>query len=197
MKKAIIAIIVVAVVAAAATGAYFLFFKNSNPPVEDIEITVTMDDFIESHSRYDAMMKNPERYQRALAEEYQMGTEGAEKFFENPEEWLAYEQIIEIKNNSDHDVTVYGYEIKDNGKNGIYISTSAGGELGIPPGGTASTAFSILCSDIEVSTDEAKALVEEMDINIVFTKSPEEYENGTESVEETKTAAISKEIKED
>ncbi|MBQ2694999.1 MAG: hypothetical protein IJF57_05555 [Clostridia bacterium] len=194
MKKAIIAIIVVAVVAAAATGAYFLFFKNSKPPVEDIKVTVTMDDFIESHSRYDAMMKNPERYMRALAEEYQMGTEGAEKFFENAEEWLAYEQIIVIKNDGDHDITVYGYEIEDNGKNGIYISTSAGGEIGIPPGGTATTVFSILCSDIEASTDEAKALVDEMNVNVVFTKSPEEYENGTESVEETKTAAISKAI---
>ncbi len=194
MKKAIIAIIVVAVVAAAATGAYFLIFRNSNPPAKDVEITVTMDDFIESHSRYDAMMKNPERYKRALAEEYQMGAEGAEKFFENPEEWLAYEQIIEIKNNGDHDITVYGYEIKDNGKNGIYISTSAGGEIGIPPGGTAATVFSILCSDIEASTDEAKALVDEMDVNVVFTQTPEEYENGTESVEETKTAAISKAI---
>ncbi len=192
MKKAIIAIIVVAVVAAAATGAYFLFFKNSNTPTEDIKVTVTMDDFVESHSRYDAMMKNPERYRRALEQEYQMGTEGAKEFFENPEEWLAYEQMIVIKNDSDRDITVYGYEIKDNGKNGIYISTSLGGELGISPGGEATTVFSILCSDIEVTTDEAKALVDEMDVNIVFTETPEEYEGGAESVEETKTAVISK-----
>ena len=192
MKKAIIAIIVVAVVAAAATGAYFIFFKNSNAPGEDIKISVTMEGFFESHSRYDAMMKNPERYRRALAEEYQMGAEGAEKFFENPEEWLTYEQLITIKNDSDHDITIYGYEIKDNGKNGIYISTSSAGEIGISPGGTATTAFSILCSNIEVTTDEAKALVDEMNVRVVFTKTPEEYEGGAESVEETKTATILK-----
>lgn len=192
MKKTIIAIIVVAVVAAAATGAYFLFFKDSNPPAEEIKITVTKEDFYESHSRYDAMMKNPERYIRALAEEYQMGTDGAYGFFENPEEWLVYDQTIVIKNDSDHDITVYGFEIKDNGKNGIYISSSSAGEIGISPGGSATTVFSILCSDIDVTTDEAKALVDEMDVSVVFAKTPEEYDDGTESVEETKIAAISK-----
>ena len=192
MKKSIIAIIVVAVVAAAATGAYFLFFNNNNAPAEDVKITVTMDEFIESYSRYEAMMKNPERYQRALAEEYQMGAEGAAKFFENPEEWLTYEQIIVIKNDSDHDITVYGFEIKDNGKNGIYISTSSAGDIGVSPGGTATTVFSVLCSNIEVSTDEAKALVDEMDVSVVFSKTPAEYDDGTESVEETKTAVILK-----
>lgn len=192
MKKAIIAIIVVAVVAAAATGAYFIFFNNSNAPTENIDISVTMDDFFESNSRFEAMVKNPERYRRALAEEYQMGEDGASEFFENPDEWLAYEQLIVIKNESDHDVTVYGYEVKDNGKNGIYISTASTGEIGISPGGTATTVFSVLCSNIEVSTDEAKALVDEMDVSVVFTKTPEEYEGGAESVEETKTAAITK-----
>lgn len=192
MKKAIIAIIVVAVVAAAATGAYFIFFNNSNAPTENVEITVTMDDFFESNTRLEALIKNPDRYSRSLVEEYQMSEEAAADFFETPEEWLAYEQIIVIKNESDHDITVYGYEIKDNGKNGIYISTASTGEIGISPGGTATTVFSILCSDIEVSTDEAKARVDEMDVSVVFTKTPEEYEGGTESVEETKTAAITK-----
>lgn len=192
MKKAIIAIIVVAVIAAAATGAYFIFFNGSNTPAENIGITVTMEDFFESHSHFETLVKNPERYRRALAEEYQMGEEVAAEFFETPEEWLAYEQLIVIKNESDHDITVYGYEVKDNGKNGIYISTVSTGEIGISPGGTATTVFSILCSDIEVTTDEAKALVDEMDVSVVFTKTPEEYEGGAESVEETKTAAIIK-----
>lgn len=189
MKKIIIAIVALAVVAACATGAYFAFFNNSDDNAS-ADLEVVKDDFIESIGFLEAIILNPERYKSNLGNEYQMSEETVANLFAAPEEWLAYEQIINIKNIGEFDYTVYGYEVKDNGKNGVYISTSAGGELGLPTGGKATTSFTVLCSDVELTIDEIKEIVDEMEISVLYTKTPAEYDDGTESVEETKTAAI-------
>lgn len=193
MKKAIIAIVVIAIAAAAATGIYFAVGNSSNEA--STELLVTKDSLNERITLLEALIKNPDRYKTHLAENYGLGSEKAEEFYSAPENWLTYEQIIVIENIGETNYTVYGYEVKDNGKNGIYINTSAGGEIGIAPGSSATTSFSVLCSDIELSTDEVKALVDEMDISIVYTNSPTEYADGSVSVEETKTAAVIKESK--
>ncbi len=189
MKKIIIAIVAVAIVAACAVGAYFAFFNNSNDNAPT-ELSVVRDDFVEGIGFLEAIIKNPERYNSTLGKEYQMDEETVNKFFAAPEEWLAYEQIINIKNIGEADYTVYGYEVKDNGKNGVYISTSAGGELGLPVGGKATTSFTVLCSNPELAIEELKALVDEMEISVLYTKTPVEYDDGTESIEETKAARV-------
>lgn len=194
MKKAIIAIVVIALAAAAAVGIYFAVGNNnSNEPAT--ELLVTKDSIGERISLLEALIKNPDRYKTHLAEKYGLGAEKAEEFYAAPENWLTFEQIIVIENVGDKNYTVYGFEVKDNGKNGIYINTSSGGEIGIAPGSSATTSFSVLCSNIELSSDEVKALVDEMDVSVVYTDSPEEYADGSVSVEETKTAAIVKESK--
>ncbi len=194
MKKAIIAIIAVVVAAAAAVGIYFAV-GNNNTDENTAELLVTKDSIGERISLLEALIKNPDRYKTLLAESFGLGAEKAEEFYAAPEEWLTFEQIIVIENVGDTNYTVYGYEVKDNGKNGIYINTSAGGEIGIAPGSSATTSFSILCSNIELSSDEIKALVDEMEVSVVYTNSPTEYADGSESVEETKTAALVKDAK--
>ncbi len=191
MKKVIIAIVVIAVAAAAAVGIYFATGNNDNTPVS--ELVVTKDAIEERVSILEALTKNPDRYKSHLAENYGLGAEKAEEFFAAPENWLAFEQIIVLENTGDTSVTVYGFEVKDNGKNGVYINTSAGGEIGIAPGSSATTSFTVLCSDIELSSEDAMALADEMEVSVVYTNSPTEYADGSMSVEETKTAAIVKE----
>ncbi len=189
MKKIIIAIVAVVVVAACATGAYFAFFNNSgdNAP----ELAITKGEMVEATGYTEAFLKNPDRYKSRLANEYQLSEEMVADFYATPEEWLTYELIIEIKNIGENDITAYGYEIKDNGKKGVYISTAMGGELGLPVGSLSTPAsLSILCADVELSADEIRKIVDSMDISVVYTKTPAEYDDGTESVEETKLAAI-------
>lgn len=194
MKKAIIAIVVIAIAAAAAVGIYFAV-GNNNPDTPVSELVVTKDSIHERISILEALIKNPDRNKKHLAEDYALGAEKAEEFYAAPENWLSFEQIIVIENTGDTSCTVYGFEVKDNGKNGIYINTAAGGEIGIGPGGSATTSFSVLCSDIELSSEDAMALVDEMEISVIYTNSPTEYADGSVSVEETKTAAIVKEEK--
>lgn len=191
MKKAIIAIVAVVVVAAIAIGGYFIISSDKKDP-EEISLTVIKDDFINNDNLLSILMKNPDRYQAALANEYAMGEAKAAEFFEAPEEWLAFEQIVEITNNSTESITVYGFEVENNGKNGIYVNTDIGGELGISPNGTGPASFSVLFENGELSIDEAKALLDELKISVIYTKTPSEYDDGSESVEETKTAPVEK-----
>ncbi len=195
MKKAIIAIVVIAIAAAAAVGIYFAVSNNDSQNESAPELLVTKDELGERITLLEALIKNPDRYKKHLAEHYGLGTEKAEEFYAAPENWLTYEQIIVIENIGDQNYTVYGYDVKENGKNGIYINTSSGGEIGIAPGSSATTSFSVLCSNIELSTDEVKALIDEMEVSVVYTNSPTEYADGSVSVEETKLATIEKEPK--
>ena len=192
MKKAIIAIVAVVLVAALAVGGYFIFSKEEKNPAEEITLSVIKDDFVLNDELLSILMKNPDRHQASLANDYAMGEAKAAAFFEAPEEWLAFEQIVEITNNSNESITVYGFEVKNNGKNGIYVNTDIGGELGISPNGTGPASFSVLFENGDLSTDEAKVLLDELEISVVYSKSPAEYDDGTESVEETKTALIEK-----
>ena len=191
MKKAIIAIVAVIIVAAIAVGGYFIFNSDDKTP-EEITLTAIKDDFVLNDNLLVALVRNPDRYQAALANEYGMGEAKAAEFYQAPENWLAFEQIIEITNNSVENITIYGFEVENNGKNGIYVNTNIGGELGISPNGTGPASFSVLFENGDLSTDEAKALIDELNINVVYTKSPAEYDDGSESIEETKTAAIEK-----
>lgn len=189
MKKILIAVMAVVLVAALGIGGYFVLSDNNKEPEE---LLVYRDDFVEGINLLERFTTNPDRYKKALINEYQMGEDVANKFYEAPEEWLAYEQIIVLKNVSDEDLTIYGFEVKNNGKNGIYISTNLGGELGISAGALepAPASFSVLCSDGDLSSEEVKALADKMEISVVYSKTPTEYNDGTESVEEKKTAPI-------
>lgn len=189
MKKIIIAIVAVAVVAACAAGAYFAFFNNSDENAP--ELSIVKGEMIESVGYIEACIKNPDRFKPRLAKEYQLSEEQVNDFFAAPEEWLTYGINIEIQNIGENDLTAYSFEIKDNGKKGVYVSSSLGGELGLPVGSNPALAsLSILCSDIELSADEIREIVDSMDISVVYTKTPAEYDDGTESIEETKLAAI-------
>lgn len=187
MKKSLIAIISVVLVAAIAVGSYFIFFNKE----EDTNfITATREDFFDVPELLEALAVRPETYKKILAEEYELGEKKADEFYECPEEWLTYEQLLTIYNNSGDNVTVYGFEVPDNGKNGVYIYTSLGGELEIAAGGNGPTSFSILCDNGDLSTDEAKALVDNMLIKVIYSKTPVENADGTVSEEEMKTAVI-------
>ena len=189
MKKIIIALIAVVLAAALAVGGYFVLSDNNKEPQQ---LLVYRDDFIEGINLLERFVKNPDRYKTALVNEYQMSEDVAAKFYEAPEEWLAYEQIIILKNAGDEDLTIYGFEVKNNGKNGIYISTNLGGELGIAAGALepATASFSVLCSNGELSSEEVMELANKMEVSVVYSKTPTEYNDGTESVEETKTAPV-------
>ena len=189
-KKITVAVAVILALAAIITGIYFIFFRGSNGGEPKTELVVARDDLVESVGYIEALVKNPDRYKNALSAEFEMSAEKADEFYEAPENWLAFDQIITLKNQSDKDLTVYGFEVKDNGKDGFYVCTKVGGEIGMVPGASGTSSFTILCENGELSVDEAKAAIDKMEIKAIYSRTPEEFDDGTESTEETKTVEI-------
>ena len=58
------------------------------------------------------------------------------------------------------------------------------------PGASGTSSFTILCENGELSVDEAKAAIDKMEIKAIYSRTPEEFDDGTESTEETKTVEI-------
>ena len=164
MKKSLIAIIAVVLAAILGICSYFIFFAGK----DDVIVTVTVDDFYDSPDILENLMTQPEKYTKILETDYQLGTEKTAEFYECPEEWLTYSELISIKNTTDDTIAVYGLEIAENGKNGVYINTKLDGEFEIAPGDSTPAYFNILCDNGDLSTDEANALVKGMDIKIVY-----------------------------
>ncbi len=186
MKKIIIAIVAVVLVAAIGAGGYFLFSGKD----EAGNVYAIKEDFNEHTELLEALATRPERYERVLVSDYGMSEKEAAEFYEAPENWLTYEQVITVINPTEEDITVYGIEVPNNGKGGVYVCTTVGGELSIPAGGNGPASFSVLFENGDLTTDEAKALTDAINVNIIYSKTPTEFDNGTESVEETKTATL-------
>ena len=164
MKKTIIAIIAVALVAALGVGSYFLFTPNKDSG----EVTVAIEEFADNPDILISLMTNPARFESIVENDYQLGAEKTAEFYECPEEWLTYSELITVKNTTEDTIAVYGLEITDNGKNGVYISTVLDAEYEIVPDSNASVYFNILCDNGDLTTYEAKALVDSMDIKVVY-----------------------------
>ncbi len=193
MKKNKTAIIIAAVIAfvaiavASGFGAYFLF---GNAEGKDGAVKAVTEDFVEDTLLLERVARHPERYKSNLVTEYEMGEKKANEFYECPEEWLVYGQSITVFNDTAESIRVYGFEIENNGKNGVYISTSTGGELDIAPGGNGPASFSVFCENGDLTTDEAEELVSNFKIKVLYSKTPTEFDDGTESVEEMQKAAL-------
>lgn len=185
MKK-IIAIVVAAVlVIGGAVGAYFLL-KPEAPEEGTVSISASKGDMIETISLIERYMLRPEMYKDSMGSLYSMTDEEVDKFFEAPEDWLAYEYMVNIKNTGEEAVSVYGFEIEGNGKNKVYLSNQFGGELGLAKDAEYTVSISVLCSDGDMTTDEVKAAADKVNIKILYSKQPAELEDGTDSVEEIK-----------
>lgn len=196
-KKVVVSIIVIGAIALAAALPYFLTNGNRLPrsergsdPVANGELVATKNDLIESASLIEIISREPERFRLALASQYQMSQKKADKLLQSPEDWLSFEQIVEIKNVGGKNISVYGFEISDNGKNGIYISTKIGGRLDLAPGSSASASFNALCENADLSFAQAQEIIDKMKVKAVYSETPKTFGDGSESVEETKTAAI-------
>lgn len=163
MKKIILAIIIGVLVIAVGTGIYFVAADKN-----DGTVSVTVDDFADNPDTLESLMTRPEKFTKVLENQYHLGAKKTAEFYECPEEWLTYTEFVTVTNSTDETITVFALDVNDNGKDGVYICTSLEGDIEIEPGNTAPVYFNILCDNGDLSTDDAKALVESMDIKIAY-----------------------------
>ncbi len=155
-----------------------------------ITVRTDADSFIEDSVLLERFAQHPERYTENLTKDFGMSEKEAKEFYECPEEWLLYSQTVSIHNGTDETIRICGFEVKDNGKNGVYISTASAGEPTVGSNMAGETVFNVLCENGDLTTAEAEQLVKEFEIKVIYTKEPTELDDGSESVEETKTATL-------
>ena len=186
MKK-IIAIAVAAVlIIGGAVGAYFLLKPEKAPEEGTVSISASKGDMVETISLIERYMLRPELYKDSMEKLYSMSDKEVKNFFDAPEDWLAYEYMVNIKNTGEEAVSIYGFEIEGNGKNKVYLSNQFGGELGLAKGAEYTVSISVLCSDGDMTTDEVKEAADKATVKILYSKQPTELDDGTDSVEEIK-----------
>ena len=144
--------------------------------------------FRENLDLMDAYLANEEYHFATLTEGYGMSEEVAQKFYETPEEFYVYSYSVDIFNSGSEKISVYGFRCENNAKDGVYINVNnaLGGVANLDPGTSCGATIDVICSDPDLSQDETRQIVDSMGIEVICSKIPLEYDDGTESVEETK-----------
>lgn len=184
MKKTIAIIAAVVIVIAAGVGIYFGLLAYKDNPTD---LTVTEDSLQLNEGTIEVYLKTPERYRAALVSSYGLGEKRTEEFFAEPENWLAYDLILNLKNESDRDLTVVGF--KTNIKGGdVFISSNIGGELTLTPGAVYPISTSILINNGDLTLEQAKEMIDKNDFEIIYgTKTSEDAD-----LSETMLAPVAK-----
>lgn len=162
MKKTIAIIAAVIIVIAAGIGIYFGFFADRGPG-----ITATEDRLLLNDAMIDIYIEKPERYRNALVNSYGLGEELTENFFAEPENWLAYDLIANLKNDSDRDLTAVGFVVKG-ADDDVFVSTNIGGELTLTPGAIYPISVSVLINNGDLTTEQAKEKVDNVKIQVIY-----------------------------
>lgn len=188
-KAAIIAAVVLA--AAAILCAWHFLGKGVSEPLPG-EVTVERSDFVSSTDIIDTYTRYPERFTQKVAQSFEMDAAAADSFFAEPENWLAYEIVLKFTNNSASALTFYSLKVPDNGRDGVYICTQLEDGVGVAAGGSADVSITVLCSNGELSDEQARQLADSMSISVIYGRTPDRLgEDGEPVVGETHLAPIS------
>lgn len=169
MKRKYIIIAVIAVLCfAIGIGAGFIAGRKSNdnsvilPSVEIADFQ--LNDFLSgSYATNDSI---DEEY---LMNNYGMSKNDAESVKSNPEEWLGFNIFVNIGNGTGKDIYISNLALNKTGKDGAYIFCGNAGIVGISAGSAHQYTTSVLIRNNELSTDEARSLIEEIGLSAVFT----------------------------
>lgn len=104
--------------------------------------------------------------------------------------WTAFLLEVEVENKTGGPVTVYSYEIPDNGKDKIWICTVSDGEIGIPDNVSDKVYINILVNRKDISEKQIEQTVKDYGISVIYSPSPEIDAQGNETPQEKLSVAI-------
>lgn len=153
-----------------------------------IDVEIDSDSFKENEKLMYAYLDNKELHFDTLSKKFGMGDEVANKYYETPEEFYVYTYAVTIFNSGNKEVAVYGLRCENNAKDGVYVNTenALGAVYNIGVGSECGATITVICNDPDLSQDETRQIVDSMEIEVICSSVPLEYDDGTESVEETK-----------
>lgn len=134
--------------------------------------------------------KNPGTAVKKLTEHFGISSLDAESVLNEKEEWNAYSLEIEVNNKSKDAITLYTYEVKNNGKDNIWLITVATPEIEIISGNKQNISVMALVKGKDFSAEDAADAIKKYSIKIDYSKTPVKNDAGVESIERHKTIKV-------
>lgn len=153
-----------------------------------IDVEIDYASFKENEKLMYAFLDNKDLHFKTLSEGFGMGDEIANQFYETPEEFYVYTYNLTIFNSGNLDVAVYDIICKNNVKDNVFVNTynAFGAVYNIGVGSECGATIAVICNNPDLTDAETCEIVDSMEFEVVCSKVPREYDDGTESVEETK-----------
>lgn len=186
MKKRKILIAAAAVAIAAAALALTVLLTNKG------SLKATYVSFQRSDSALEIYRDErfAKHYKKILGSMYGFTGKEVESVLGGKDYWSSFVVEVEVENKTGGPVTVYSYEIPDNGKEKIWICTVSDGEIGIPDDTAEKVYITVLVNDKNISEKQIEEKIKSYGIRLIFSPSPEIDEQGNEVPQEKLSVAI-------
>lgn len=186
MKKRRILITAAAVATAAVALVLVLLFSNQGGLKATFSSFQHSDSVLELY-RDERFVKH---YKKILGSMYGFTGKEVDSVLSGSGSWVSYLLDVNVVNKTSGPVTIYSYEIPDNGKDRIWICTISDGEIGIPKDATQNVSITILVNDKNISEKQIEETVKGYGIRVVYSPSPEIDTDGNEIPQEKLSVAI-------
>ncbi|MBQ8944246.1 MAG: hypothetical protein IJ050_07065 [Clostridia bacterium] len=174
-RKKIITIVCIslAVVCSIAAGVYFGYYvgKKSIRTAEKQEISepvCEMSDFTLFDTAVDQYATTEGFGAPYLKKCFEMPEADAQDLVSHPENWLCFQAYFTIKNTDISELSIFSVTCPDNGEKGVYIFTGTTGVYTIPKKGSYVLCVPVLYKSNELSTDDARDMLNVLDVNIRY-----------------------------
>lgn len=121
---------------------------------------------------------------------YGLDADTAPKVVAKDSKWVCKVLYLQVRNNSDYDLTFYDITAEDNGSKGVWINrVSQYGEFDVDADTDSEIPVNVLI-DPSVSEKDAEKLINELKLTVDYSITPMVDSSGQESVEMTQTAEV-------
>ncbi len=178
MKRFLSALLVMIITA----STLFAFAGCNKEPEKTYEgIRFIFEELAVDDKALETYSSDPARYRDIISDDFALGKDGADHFYENFAEYYVYGMTIKVLNYTESELTLTSLESDSNGKDGVYIRKSINGsEIGIGAK-LANSDFladaltlQILNSNIELSDSDVIEIVKSMNLTLTCTDGTEE-----------------------
>lgn len=175
MKKKIMIAVDIILVIAIIFGVVFLVnhFKGDT----NKNVKATFYNFTLNEAFFQDLTDYKDRYDSLLVSSFGMDEETKNDIFENPEQWLAYNLFFNVENYDSEDIILASFENKNQGENGVYISTEFGSVQTVSNAAPAISYVTVLIHNVELSDAECEELVKSMNLYVGCAAYTDDFEN--------------------
>lgn len=92
----------------------------------------------------------------------------------DPSKWRSFTIAVDFKNTTDSNITVYGLNLKENGKNSVYVAPNSAGIAGYAASDKSAKRiyFNVLVGNGNLEESAVIATIKSMGVSIVYSRTP-------------------------